>query len=38
MGTTQKDDSEAKDKILQPVGIKTIIMHENDYEDFGDEE
>jgi len=38
MGTTPKDDSKTKDEILQPVVIKTIIMYENDYEDFGDDE
>ena len=38
MGTTPKDDSKTEDKLLQQMGIKTIIMYENDYEDFGDEE
>jgi len=38
MGTTPKDDSKTEDKSLQQVGIKTIITHESDYEDFTDEE
>jgi hypothetical protein len=38
MGTTPKNDSKTEDKPLQQMGIKTVISHESDYEDFTDEE